>query len=133
MADGPRQLPDRGAAANEEPLTASEVAPMLGLSRRAVYQLASTGLLPCYRVGAGRGAVRFNPNDVQEYLDSCRSAGTSATSAGGMSSTATFKAAATGLLSYFQRAGVRPKLTPSTAPKAPGSTPLRLVSSKSTR
>lgn len=36
-------------------LKAPAVAAMLGLSARAVYDLADRGILPCYRLGAGAG------------------------------------------------------------------------------
>ena len=39
-------------------LTAAQVAPLLGLRPRAVYDLAARGILACYRLGADRGAVR---------------------------------------------------------------------------
>ncbi|MEY5099605.1 MAG: Burkholderia phage Mica [Pseudomonadota bacterium] len=48
-------------------LPAATVAQQLGLSRRAVYDLADRGILPCYRLGVGRGAVRFDPADVEAY------------------------------------------------------------------
>ena len=114
-------------------LDATEVARRLGIKRSAVYALAASGRLICYRVGASGGAVRFHPDDLTNYLQSCRSAGTPETSAGATSSTVTLKAGGTGLLGYFQRAGVKPKLTHSTAPKAPGSTLLRLAPSRQTR
>lgn len=44
-------------------LTAAQVAPQLGLSVRAVYDLAASGAIPSFRVGAGRGAVRFFEHD----------------------------------------------------------------------
>lgn len=48
-------------------LKAPEVATMLGLSARAVYDLADSGMLACYRLGVGRGAVRFASEDVEAY------------------------------------------------------------------
>src|SRR5574343_2101752 len=105
-------------------LTAAAVARQLGISARTVYALAESGTLACYRFGS---AVRFDPADVEAYRASCRSAGTPATSAGASSWTAAFKAAATDLAACFRAAGVRPRLTPTTAPKAPASTRLRLA------
>lgn len=110
-------------------LTAAQVAERLGLSKRKVYELAQSGKVPCFRFG---DAVRFEPADVEAFKNSCRSDGTRATSAGAMSSTAVFKAGANELLAYFQRAGVAPRLTPTIAPKARASTPLRLASNKQT-
>ena len=112
-------------------LTARQVAQLLGLSQRAVYDVPEADL-PRYRLGASRGAVRFAQDDVEEYRRRCRSAGIPGTSAGATSSTAVFKAGANGLLAYFQRAGVAPRLTPTIAPKARASTQLRLASNKQT-
>lgn len=46
-------------------LTAAEVARLLGLKPRTVYDLASSGKLPFYRPAPG--AVRFDPADVEAY------------------------------------------------------------------
>lgn len=110
-------------------LTAAEVATQLGLSPRAVYELHASGRLPGYRFGR---AVRFEAADVETFRLSCRSAGTPETSAGATNSTVSLKVAGTGLADYFQKAGLKPKLTRSTARKADASTPLRLVSSEQT-
>jgi hypothetical protein len=48
-------------------LTAAVVAQQLGISARAVYDLAACGMLACHRLGVGRGAVRFDPADVEAY------------------------------------------------------------------
>ena len=114
-------------------LKAADVAAMLGLSARAVYDLADSGMLACYRLGVGRGAVRFLEADVITYRDTCRSAGIPATSAGATSSTVLLKVGDTELRDCFRRAGVKPKLMPSTAKSLPASTPLRLASSDPTR
>lgn len=53
-------------------LTAAQVAAQLGLSARAVYDLAKSGALACYRLGVGRGAVRFDAADVEAYRSACR-------------------------------------------------------------
>ena len=108
-------------------LKAPAVARLLGISPRKVYDLAKAGRLPSHRIDR---AVVFDAQDVEAFRASCRSAGIPATSAGATSSTATFKAHASGLLDCFRAAGVAPRLTPSTAPKAVGSTPLRLASSR---
>ena len=68
-------------------LTAQQVADALGLSRRAVYDLADAGLLPCYRMGVGRGALRFDPADVEAYRAACRSTATNAPADGCSNST----------------------------------------------
>jgi len=76
-------------------LTAQQVAQMLGLSARAVYDLAASKRLACYRVGAGGSAVRFEPDDVAAYKAACRSSGTSATSAGASASVVSLRDAGT--------------------------------------
>ncbi len=63
-------------------LIAAQVAPQLGLSVRAVYDLAASGAIPSFRVGAGKGAVRFEQADIDAYKLTCRSAGTRASRAG---------------------------------------------------
>jgi len=46
-------------------LTADQVAAILGLKRRTVYDLAASGALPSFRPAPG--AVRFDPADVEAY------------------------------------------------------------------
>lgn len=48
-------------------LKAADVAAQLGISPRAVYDLADARRLACYRVGTGSGAVRFAQTDVDAY------------------------------------------------------------------
>lgn len=50
-------------------LTAAQVAKMLGLSTRAVYELRAVGRLPAFVFGR---SVRFNESDVLAYIESCR-------------------------------------------------------------
>jgi excisionase family DNA binding protein len=51
-------------------ITAKEAAAIMGISAGAVYDLAAPrGPLPCYRFG---GALRFDPADVDTYMQSCR-------------------------------------------------------------
>lgn len=113
-------------------LTAAEAAARLGISMRAVYDLAATGELACYRLGVGRRSVRFDEADVESYKASCRFVGTPGTSDGATNLTASLTGFESGLRAYFQRAGVRPKQTPTTEEKAAGSTLLRLVSKNET-
>ena len=54
-------------------LTAGEVAALLGLKPRTIYQLADSGALACYRMGGSGGAVRFDLADVEAYRQGCRS------------------------------------------------------------
>jgi excisionase family DNA binding protein len=107
-------------------MKASQVAESLGLAKRTVYELHATGKLAGYRFGS---AVRFDPTDVETFRTSCRSAGTPETSAGATNLTASLKAADSGLAAYFQKAGVKPRPTPSTAKSRAASTRLQLVSS----
>lgn len=53
-------------------LRPKQVAEMLGISRSLVYQLVEQGKLGCYRIGLGRGAIRFRLDDVEAYLAGCR-------------------------------------------------------------
>ena len=53
-------------------LTVADVATWLSVSSSLVYQLVESGKLPVYRIGNGRGAIRFRPGDIESYLDSCR-------------------------------------------------------------
>jgi hypothetical protein len=51
-------------------ITAKVAAAIMGISAGAVYDLAAPrGPLPCYRFG---GALRFDPADVDVYMQSCR-------------------------------------------------------------
>ena len=55
--------------------TAEQVAEWLSCSIQCVYDMASKGVLPSVRVGTGRGVLRFDPQDVQDFIDSYRTAG----------------------------------------------------------
>lgn len=113
-------------------LDAKAAAARLGISARAVYDLAASGKLACFRLGVGGGAVRFDPADIDTYLAACRSDGTPATSVGGSSLIASLRDADSELAAYFRKAGRKPRPTPSTAKRALASMPLRLVSSAKT-
>lgn len=54
-------------------LTVAEVAKWLSISSSLVYQLVDSGRLPVVRIGNGRGAIRFQPGDIADYIESCRS------------------------------------------------------------
>lgn len=110
-------------------LTAAEAARTLGVSARMVYALFKAGKLAGYKIGR---AIRFAETDVEDFKASCRSVGARETSGGGLTSTATFRAAATGLCDSFRAAGVKPKLTPTTGRKARASTRLQLAYSDKT-
>lgn len=53
-------------------LTVEDVADVLNVSRSLVYDLADKGKIVSYRPGNGRGCLRFKAEDVQEYLEGCR-------------------------------------------------------------
>jgi excisionase family DNA binding protein len=56
------------SAPPEPLLTVKEVSERLGVSGRAVYDLVGRGLLPCKRIGTGRGTIRVAPHDLETYL-----------------------------------------------------------------
>lgn len=107
-------------------LKAAEVADLLGISARAVYDIPDDQL-PRFRIGAGRGAVRFEPSDVAEYKAACRSTATKRVLAGAMSSVALLTDADAELRSYFQQHGIALKPKPTRATKTRASTNLRLA------
>lgn len=53
-------------------LTVKAVAERLSVSTSLVYQLVESGKLPVHRIGNGRGAIRFSPQDIETYLEECR-------------------------------------------------------------
>ena len=53
-------------------LTVKDVAERLSVSTSLVYQLVESGKLPVHRIGNGRGAIRFSPQDIETYLEECR-------------------------------------------------------------
>ena len=52
-------------------MTVSEVAERLNVSTSLVYQLVESGKLPVCRIGNGRGAIRFRPQDIDQFIDAC--------------------------------------------------------------
>ena len=64
--------------ANDDALTAEEVAEILHVGRNAVYDLAKTGELGSYRIGR---RLRFTYADVQAYIERERGGGPAATPA----------------------------------------------------
>lgn len=50
-------------------LTAAQVATRLAVSRRMVYDLVAGGRLPVVRIG---GALRFDPNDIEAFVEACK-------------------------------------------------------------
>lgn len=53
-------------------LTVRDVARVLQVSIACVYAIVAEGKIACHRVGTGRGSIRFEENDLEEYLSSCR-------------------------------------------------------------
>ncbi|MER5867638.1 helix-turn-helix domain-containing protein [Kitasatospora sp. NPDC002040] len=51
-----------------EYLTAPQIAALLELSSETVYRMARSGVLSSYRVGNGRGLVRFPLDGFRAYL-----------------------------------------------------------------
>src|SRR5579864_9471308 len=49
----------------KEALNAQQVAELLGLSKKQVYEMAATGKLPSFRIGK---AVRFDAQELAEWL-----------------------------------------------------------------
>ncbi len=53
-------------------LTAKQVATLLGVSEKSVYRWSELGALPSVRLGR---AVRFDPAEVQAFIDAGRRGG----------------------------------------------------------
>jgi len=49
-----------------------EVAKNLKVSPACVYQLVSEGRLECFRIGVGRGTLRFSDDQISRFLEGCR-------------------------------------------------------------
>ena len=52
-------------------LTVGDVAEWLNVSGSLVYQLVEARKIPVCRIGNGRGAIRFRPEDIEAYIASC--------------------------------------------------------------
>jgi len=54
-------------------LTVKEAANRLGLvSEKTVYKLCADRKLVHFRIGAGRGTIRINEDDLEAYRQSCK-------------------------------------------------------------
>lgn len=103
-------------------LTAAQVAAMLGISARKVYEI-DPALLPRHEFGR---AVRYAPSDVEAYREACRSTESRARTAalaGSLSSRVVSKASESEYEKAFRRLGLVPRRMRSTALNAPVSTP----------
>jgi excisionase family DNA binding protein len=50
-------------------LTVKQVASRLKLDYQHVYKIISAGLLPCVRIGLGRGIIRIKESDLEAYIE----------------------------------------------------------------
>jgi excisionase family DNA binding protein len=94
---------------NETLLTAADVAAALALSTRAVYELAASRKIACFRFGS---AIRFSPDDVEQYLASCHTPARSRRAALTLQRSPLASLIPSGLGAAFEQLGVKPKLTP---------------------
>lgn len=107
-------------------MNADEVALRLGISKRAVYELAApAGPLPCQRIGR---RVTFEETDVMEFKAKCRCTEIKSTVVSSFNSAVVSTGSGSALESIFRARGLKPRLTPSTAKSRPGSTPSPKVS-----
>lgn len=53
-------------------LSVRQAAESLGLGQGAIYQLVASGAIPHHRIGPSRGRILFKPEDLAEYVESCR-------------------------------------------------------------
>lgn len=51
-------------------LTVKDVAERLRISPSTVYHLVEGGALSCYRIGRGKGAIRFTEVQIEHFLES---------------------------------------------------------------
>jgi excisionase family DNA binding protein len=52
-------------------LNVKELADRLRVSSSTVYSLVEEGRISCYRIGKGRGSIRFTEEQVQTFLQAC--------------------------------------------------------------
>lgn len=109
-------------------ITARQAAQRLGLSPRKIYELAATGRLPSFRFD---DAIRFDPQDLETYRESCRSTTTRSSSAGATNSAVSLMDSDEELQNYFRRRGLLKKQKPTAKPKTRANTHLQLAHSES--
>lgn len=56
-------------------LTIDEAAEYLELSIRSIRRLVDEGKVAVFRIGPGRRLLRFSPEDLEAYLEGCRTFG----------------------------------------------------------
>ena len=49
-------------------IAVKELANELGVSRKTIYAMVDDGIIPCYRIGCGRGTLRFDLEEVRQSL-----------------------------------------------------------------
>ncbi|SMP77070.1 DNA binding domain-containing protein, excisionase family [Neorhodopirellula lusitana] len=55
-------------------ISVKELAKALGVSSKTVYALCDRDEIPCYRIGIGRGTLRFDLDEVKQSLRPVRPA-----------------------------------------------------------
>ncbi len=50
-------------------LTPGELAEILNVSAKTIYQMAELNIIPSLKIG---GSVRFNPTDISAWLETCK-------------------------------------------------------------
>src|SRR5690625_3252183 len=106
-----------------EPIQPTKAADLLGISRSQLYALAApTGPIPCIRIGR---RIVFDRKDLLEYRDKCRYTETKNAVVSSLSSTAASIKNECELENIFQKIGVAPRRTSSTAKSRKGSTASR--------
>lgn len=101
-------------------ISVAEAAKELGVSARTVYTLAAPGgPIPCHRIGA---RILFSPDDLQQYLQSCRHTEIKRAVAKYSSSTVSPTGGRSELERYFREQGLNPRLTPTSGRRSPDTT-----------
>lgn len=49
-------------------ISVKELAKVLGVSSKTIYALCERREIPCYRIGTGRGTLRFDLDEVKQAL-----------------------------------------------------------------
>ncbi len=49
-----------------------DLAKLWNVSASTIYNLVESGKLACYRIGTGRGAIRFTDEQIAAFLVSCK-------------------------------------------------------------
>ena len=57
---------------DEKFLTVEELADLLKVSKKTIYRLTACKEIPFYRVGSGKKGIRFNLDEILEWLEEHR-------------------------------------------------------------